>query len=279
MRASWKASPLRSPLIFNRLTKPWGLISALFAMGLAMPTVMAQAPAPSAQQPASTAPAPAAEEQPHAARPGGPHESIKVHGHWVIEVKNPDGSLAQRREFENSLQGIGKGPLAGVLLGSNVAAGWQVALIGDAVGSNTKTAPCGAACVLEQQQLLTIAPCPAGCSSNLAASFVRSGAGAAPSGFTLSGWIQATQAGNIGVVVTNIVFCGGEVVALYGTTPAQCAAGQNATHSAKVIFTEAFLPVASSASHPCGASGENSCEITGILANQMINVSVTITFQ
>ncbi len=28
-----------------------------------------------------------------------------------------------------------------------------------------------------------------------------------------------------------------------------------------------------------GASGENSFEITGILANQMINVSVAITFQ
>src|SRR5262245_57695497 len=27
-------------------------------------------------------------------RSGGPQEGIKVHGHWVIEVRNPDGSLA-----------------------------------------------------------------------------------------------------------------------------------------------------------------------------------------
>ena len=29
--------------------------------------------------------------------------SIRVHGHWVLEVNNADGTLADRREFENSL--------------------------------------------------------------------------------------------------------------------------------------------------------------------------------
>jgi Na+-transporting methylmalonyl-CoA/oxaloacetate decarboxylase gamma subunit len=33
----------------------------------------------------------------------GTHEGIKVHGHWTIEVKNPDGKLVTHREFENSL--------------------------------------------------------------------------------------------------------------------------------------------------------------------------------
>jgi hypothetical protein len=41
-----------------------------------------------------------------AAKPqGGPQEGIKVHGHWVIEVRNPDGTLSTRREFENGLSG------------------------------------------------------------------------------------------------------------------------------------------------------------------------------
>jgi hypothetical protein len=31
------------------------------------------------------------------------HEGISLHGHWVLEVKNPDGKLAARREFDNSL--------------------------------------------------------------------------------------------------------------------------------------------------------------------------------
>jgi hypothetical protein len=33
----------------------------------------------------------------------GPRNGIKVHGHWTIEVRNPDGTLATHREFENSL--------------------------------------------------------------------------------------------------------------------------------------------------------------------------------
>ena len=37
------------------------------------------------------------------ASPGGPHEGIKVHGHWAIVIKNTDGSVASRHEFENSL--------------------------------------------------------------------------------------------------------------------------------------------------------------------------------
>jgi len=32
-----------------------------------------------------------------------PHEGIKVHGHWTIEVRDPDQTLMTHREFENSL--------------------------------------------------------------------------------------------------------------------------------------------------------------------------------
>jgi hypothetical protein len=33
---------------------------------------------------------------------GGRHEGIKVHGHWTIEVHNPDGSLVRHVEFDNT---------------------------------------------------------------------------------------------------------------------------------------------------------------------------------
>jgi hypothetical protein len=48
-------------------------------------------PAPSDQQTISTN--------------SGPNESIEVHGHWTIEVRNPDGSLEESYEFENELTG------------------------------------------------------------------------------------------------------------------------------------------------------------------------------
>ena len=57
-----------------------------------------QAQAPSASSKAAekeTAPA----NKEHA---GGPQEGIKVHGHWVIDVRNPDGKLVTHREFENA---------------------------------------------------------------------------------------------------------------------------------------------------------------------------------
>ena len=33
---------------------------------------------------------------------GGPAEGIKVHGHWTIEVRDPDGTLVTHREFEKA---------------------------------------------------------------------------------------------------------------------------------------------------------------------------------
>jgi hypothetical protein len=55
-----------------------------------------------AAAPAAAVVKPAEEEEAApAAKPGG--EGVKVHGHWVIQVKNADGTLGERREFSNSL--------------------------------------------------------------------------------------------------------------------------------------------------------------------------------
>ncbi|MGB6781339.1 MAG: hypothetical protein WBE36_04720, partial [Terracidiphilus sp.] len=50
---------------------------------VAGPVEMTEGAAPGLAQAASTAAKPA----------GGLHQGIKVHGHWVIEVRNPDGKL------------------------------------------------------------------------------------------------------------------------------------------------------------------------------------------
>ncbi|HSP63214.1 MAG TPA: hypothetical protein VLQ90_09555, partial [Pyrinomonadaceae bacterium] len=54
-----------------------------------------------AQTPAKAATSPAVESK------GGQKEGIKVHGHWTIDVRNPDGTLVTHREFENDLQADG----------------------------------------------------------------------------------------------------------------------------------------------------------------------------
>lgn len=39
-------------------------------------------------------------------------EGVTVHGHWTIDVKNADGTLVKRHEFENALQQDGSRQLA-----------------------------------------------------------------------------------------------------------------------------------------------------------------------
>jgi len=101
---------------------------------------IAQASAAAARPAVQTAVAPQAQPvaQPaQAAAPGKPaangtHEGIKVHGHWTIEVRNPDGKLVTHREFENSLV-VGGGDngsvfLAGLLRGTTTLGAWEVTL-------------------------------------------------------------------------------------------------------------------------------------------------------
>src|SRR5579863_9178362 len=69
------------------------------------------------------------------ARKGG-HEGIQVHGHWTIEVKNPDGIVASHTEFENSLVPAGSGQISGastlgtLLSGQVTVAAWGIEIEG-----------------------------------------------------------------------------------------------------------------------------------------------------
>src|SRR5262245_36710795 len=55
-----------------------------------------------AQQVESTIKAPQTAIDNSGARPG----SIKVHGHWAVVIRNPDGSVTSRHEFNNSLRDV-----------------------------------------------------------------------------------------------------------------------------------------------------------------------------
>src|SRR6266566_4638495 len=58
-----------------------------------------------------------------------PGQGIKVHGRWVVEVRNPDGTLALRREFENALVEEGRQALARLLSGEQTLREWQITVI------------------------------------------------------------------------------------------------------------------------------------------------------
>jgi len=85
------------------------------------------------QAPPATQPTPSAATGEPA--PKGAHEGIKVHGHWTIEVRNPDGKLVSHTEFENLLvQPYGANYLTAVLLGNTVPGGYTVILGSDTTG-------------------------------------------------------------------------------------------------------------------------------------------------
>lgn len=115
-------SPQPSGAMVAQQAAPSAGASAAQAPGSAAPRPAAGSTAPGQANAANTAPAPA----------GGLHQGIKVHGWWVIEVKNPDGKVTARREFENNIQSTGMTYLASLLSGNNSPGALSIMLNGAA---------------------------------------------------------------------------------------------------------------------------------------------------
>src|SRR5262245_30060795 len=131
---------------------------------------------------------------------GGQAEGIKVHGHWTIEVKNQDGTLASRHEVENELY-TGNILLAGQLgrLYSNPT--WRIRMI-DQVG-RTEWGPCGGAG--HEQPCLIGEPSDQGAQSNNLSVLVPLSGGVAAGTVELSGSITATDTKPINVVESHFI--------------------------------------------------------------------------
>lgn len=168
----------------------------------------------------------------------GRHESIKVHGHWTIEVRSLDGTLVRHVEFENSLAPAvsftvgsqtgyisgGADYLAALLAGRAATPIWFINLFGPGIGpsnpypASTANSPCVqpgaggyAACAIDLPSATSCPPSapPVGVGCNLSVSTL----GAPPSSvgpIQLSGSVAATQSGQVSTVVTAIgTPCGG----------------------------------------------------------------------
>ena len=208
---------------------------------------------------------------------GGQHEGITVHGHWSIEVHNPDGSLVRHVEFENSLDPgatipnpiAGQPPfvvpggasfLSAVLAGqwsqpdvsavaSQVPPFWAIYLLGGVGLSNifnTSNSPCvfnstppEGVCSIQQ-----VIP-PNSCTTNspgFSCNLSVSALGTAPAftGIQLSGSVIAQQNGQISTVLTAI-----QSVVCLGATPSNCLgnAGASASFTSSTNFPGAPISV------------------------------------
>jgi hypothetical protein len=197
--------------------------------GLAQQSVTAKPVAVAAVSPQTTiAPAaakPVAEEE-ETAKPSKPgNEGIKIHGHWVLQVKNVDGTLGERREFNNSLVPStdhligGDALLVGLLSGSMVPGDAGVLLVQEqsAAGGADCVTP-GNSCFLMttanspliqqtgQQALTNFYPFLAASQSGLALS--ASMTGGTPVNWIFSGnFVVPAALTTVNVVQSVIPFC------------------------------------------------------------------------
>jgi hypothetical protein len=163
-------------------------------------------------------------------RPGG--EGVKVHGHWTVEVKNPDGSLVKHIEFENSLVGSGAGDmiLAQLLSGEMVVADWAIVpnYQSGTPLCNTSTNPCDI--VTTTTGAFGSSVCAGGinvCTPGLTLSYVPYNASTSTgAGIQLQGSIVAAEGGSLVNVATRVAYCTASTASssYLSTTPSQCLA-------------------------------------------------------
>jgi len=177
---------------------------------------------------------------------GGPHEGIKVHGHWTIDVRNPDGTLASHRDFENSL--FPGAPLATNLARTKVLGLWAVALVAISTASNpcSPSPPSFFCSISEPTESIG-----AWASTNLTVSAPTSGPNSGT--LVLNGSVIAAQSGTFNQVITTVDGCP------VGVAPAACTVSCSGC---------TFYEFTSSALNPA----------INITAGQLIQVTVVISF-
>jgi len=204
------------------------------------------------------------------AAPKGQHEGITVHGHWIIEVKSPDGQVVSHREFENSLaNNLGGGAaLLTAMLGRTVTTGsWDVFLFDgvseiNAVVISEPNSEAAAAClasVANQEGTLNHVSCssnlslsgPTGSGPSLQGNTVTfSGSGTVPQGFPAS----------IGFVTTATLAC--------STTDSPTACFNDTNFLSSFPLTARILD---------GLNGDPAA--VAVTAGQTVQVTVVISFQ
>jgi hypothetical protein len=141
-----------------------------------------------------------------AAQSSHPSEEIRVHGHWTINVLNPDGSLSSHHEFENALQNGGQQTLSQLLTGFS-AGHWDITL------SSSGRSPCQGGTGGKFPNACTIIENTAGASAGTAqfsTLVVTQGSAAGQTGQTavfLNGNFTAFVAGTIDRVDTSLATC------------------------------------------------------------------------
>lgn len=175
---------------------------------------------------------------------GAQSEGVQVHGHWTIEVRNPDGSLANRQEFDNALTAAGGLALANVLTRNDTVGPWMIRLSGPDSPWYESGGPANG--LINEPGW--------GCSSyNYCSATLTVTLVPWPPKMVLRGNITASQNGNINRVETMLWLCNNTL------SPSTCG---HADMAHIFLFTATDLPT-----------------LQAVLTDQQILVEVDISFQ
>jgi hypothetical protein len=181
---------------------------------------------------------------------GGAQEGITVHGRWVVEVQNPDGTVASRTEFNNALAS-GNQILTNLLSRAGYANRWELLL--SAVGN--QVSPCQGGTGGKFANWCRIVESAASNVTNGTAESRDLVVTTAVTSLSMTGTITALADGIVGRVATSLGAC------TMSTPVASC----NSAGSA-VLFSDAAL----------GDAGKPAP--VPVVAGQIIKLTVTFTF-
>jgi hypothetical protein len=210
----------------------------------------------------------------------GQHEGIKVHGHWTIEVRNPDGKLVSHREFENSLGGYpfgnGAGLLAGILGRIVTPGSWQVTLydptLGNQVIINEPNSAASSECLTVVSSIQSGGRAGS-CSNNLSVAGPQLTTGGISSGSLTGGTLTFTGSGTVpsGFPATIGVVDTADFVCVISDSPVTCTTDSTTLSG---LFTIRSLD----GNTPAGAAAGDPMPVS-VSAFQTVGVTVTISFQ
>ncbi|SNS72473.1 hypothetical protein SAMN05421770_10276 [Granulicella rosea] len=202
------------------------------------------------------------EETEEPAKPG--HESMKVHGHWVVDIRNPDGTLAEHRAFENSVQYDGQNYLVGLLSGYASAGGYEIYFSNAAANATNAVCPSGTYPYCTIVQSTTAAPGAFGCTVYTCFSglTVTPNFGAGPT-LVLQGSMTAPKSGSIGAIGTAFNGCNSSATSGFPLTVSTVAPATCQTSTAGVLG---------------GTMTYTNPTPISVTAGQLIQITVTISF-
>lgn len=176
--------------------------------------------------------------------------AIQVSGHWTIEVREPDGTLVSRHEFDNALSQFGDDLISKVLAGDVTAGLWVVILDSEEAFLNIEGNPWGLCWIVESSYP----------EDDIGTHIFRTLTVTATDVLSFSGAATAEADGEIGEVATGLSCCNAN------ETPIGC------------ISTVVPQPIVPSANYWQNLTETTLIPMISVVAGQQILVEVVISF-